>query len=61
MLEIVRAWLATEIHEDRHKKRVAKIEGDRAPVSALNSLAAGMCSKKPRSSAIVESPYLSIE
>jgi len=26
MLEIVRAWLATEIHEDRHKKRVAKIE-----------------------------------
>jgi len=26
MLEIVRAWLATEIKEDRHKKRVAKIE-----------------------------------
>ena len=26
MLEIVRAWLATEINEDRHKKRVAKIE-----------------------------------
>ena len=25
MLEIVRAWLATEIKEDRHKKRVAKI------------------------------------
>jgi ribose 5-phosphate isomerase B len=26
MLEIVAAWLATEIKEDRHKKRVAKIE-----------------------------------
>jgi ribose 5-phosphate isomerase B len=26
MREIVRAWLATEIKEDRHKKRVAKIE-----------------------------------
>ena len=25
MLEIVRAWLGTEIKEDRHKKRVAKI------------------------------------
>ncbi len=26
MREIVRAWLATEISEDRHKRRVAKIE-----------------------------------
>lgn len=26
MRDIVRAWLATEISEDRHKKRVAKIE-----------------------------------
>jgi ribose 5-phosphate isomerase B len=26
MREIVRAWLATEISEDRHRKRVAKIE-----------------------------------
>jgi ribose 5-phosphate isomerase B len=26
MREIVRAWLATGISEDRHKKRVAKIE-----------------------------------
>ncbi len=26
MREIVRAWLSTEISEDRHKKRVAKIE-----------------------------------
>jgi RpiB/LacA/LacB family sugar-phosphate isomerase len=26
MIEIVREWLATEIKEDRHKKRVAKIE-----------------------------------
>src|SRR5438034_465950 len=26
MLEIVRAWLGTEIKEDRHRKRVAKIE-----------------------------------
>ena len=26
MHEIARAWLATEITEDRHKKRVAKIE-----------------------------------
>ena len=26
MREIVAAWLSTEISEDRHKKRVAKIE-----------------------------------
>ncbi len=26
MLEIVGAWLGTEIKEERHKKRVAKIE-----------------------------------
>ena len=26
MREIVRAWLSTEISEDRHRKRVAKID-----------------------------------
>jgi len=26
MRDIVRAWLATEMTEDRHRKRVAKIE-----------------------------------
>jgi ribose 5-phosphate isomerase RpiB len=26
MRDIVRAWLATEISEDRHKRRVAKID-----------------------------------
>jgi ribose 5-phosphate isomerase RpiB len=26
MREIVRAWLSTEIKEERHRKRVAKIE-----------------------------------
>jgi ribose 5-phosphate isomerase RpiB len=26
MREIVKAWLGTEIKEDRHRKRVAKIE-----------------------------------
>ena len=34
MREIVRAWLGTEMTEDRHRKRVGKDRGHRATVSA---------------------------